>query len=98
MWLGLKITARRFLRISSLACASTVYYSVATVALGVSLSLVAAMLLNQNIMGRAFIVRSTISLLTPVVALAILWRWLLQPIGGARQHIAHMWPLPAQAG
>lgn len=58
----------------------TVYYSVATVALGVSLSLVAALLLNQNIKGRAFY-RALYYLpsLTPVVALAILWRWLLQP-------------------
>lgn len=58
----------------------TAYYSVATVVLGVSLSLVAAILLNQNIKGRAFY-RALYYLpsLTPVVALAILWRWLLQP-------------------
>lgn len=58
----------------------TVYYSVAVVALGVSLSLIAAILLNQNIKGRAFF-RALYYLpsLTPVVALAILWRWLLQP-------------------
>lgn len=58
----------------------TVYYSVALVVLGVSLSLAAAVLLNQNIKGRAFY-RALYYLpsLTPVVALAILWRWLLQP-------------------
>jgi len=58
----------------------TVYYSVALVVLGVSLSLAAAILLNQNIKGRAFY-RALYYLpsLTPVVALAILWRWLLQP-------------------
>jgi multiple sugar transport system permease protein len=58
----------------------TAYYSVALVALGVSLSLFAAILLNQNIKGRAFY-RALYYLpsLTPVVALAILWRWLLQP-------------------
>jgi multiple sugar transport system permease protein len=58
----------------------TVYYSVAVVVLGVSLSLVAAVLLNQEIKGRAFY-RALYYLpsLTPVVALAILWRWLLQP-------------------
>jgi multiple sugar transport system permease protein len=58
----------------------TVYYSVALVVLGLSLSLFAALLLNQNIKGRAFY-RALYYLpsLTPVVALAILWRWLLQP-------------------
>jgi multiple sugar transport system permease protein len=58
----------------------TVYYSVAVVTLGVSLSLFAAILLNQSIKGRAFY-RALYYLpsLTPVVALAILWRWLLQP-------------------
>lgn len=58
----------------------TVYYSVVLVILGVSLSLGAAVLLNQNIRGRAFY-RALYYLpsLTPVVALAILWRWLLQP-------------------
>lgn len=58
----------------------TAYYSIATVALGVSLSLFAAILLNQNMKGRAFY-RALYYLpsLTPVVALAILWRWLLQP-------------------
>jgi len=58
----------------------TAYYSVALVALGISLSLIAAILLNQNIKGRAFY-RALYYLpsLTPVVALAILWRWLLQP-------------------
>jgi multiple sugar transport system permease protein len=58
----------------------TAYYSIAVVALGVSLSLVAAILLNQNIKGRAFY-RALYYLpsLTPIVALAILWRWLLQP-------------------
>lgn len=58
----------------------TAYYSIAVVTLGVSLSLIAAMLLNQNIKGRAFY-RALYYLpsLTPIVALAILWRWLLQP-------------------
>jgi multiple sugar transport system permease protein len=58
----------------------TVYYSVALVVLGLTFSLLAAILLNQNIRGRAFY-RALYYLpsLTPVVALAILWRWLLQP-------------------
>ncbi len=58
----------------------TVYYSIAVVLLGVSLSLAAAVLLNQEMKGRA-VYRALYYLpsLTPVVALAILWRWLLQP-------------------
>lgn len=58
----------------------TIYYSVAVVLFGVTLSLLAAILLNQNIKGRAFF-RAVYYLpsLTPIVALAILWRWLLQP-------------------
>lgn len=58
----------------------TVYYSVAVVAFGVVLSLLAAILLNQEIKFRAFF-RAIYYLpsLTPIVALAILWRWLLQP-------------------
>ena len=58
----------------------TGYYAVATVVLGVGLSLLAAMLLNQEIKGKAFF-RALYYLpsLTPIVAMAILWRWLLQP-------------------
>ena len=58
----------------------TAYYSIALVILGVSLSLAAAVILNQNIRFRA-VYRALYYLpsLTPVVALAILWRWLLQP-------------------
>ena len=58
----------------------TFQYAVALVALGISFSLIAAILLNQEIKGRAFF-RALYYLpsLTPVVALALLWRWLLQP-------------------
>lgn len=58
----------------------TGYYSIALVTLGLSGSLIAAILLNQEIKGRAFY-RALYYLpsLTPVVALALLWRWLLQP-------------------
>jgi multiple sugar transport system permease protein len=58
----------------------TGYYAIATVVLGVALSLFAAMLLNQELRGKAFF-RALYYLpsLTPVVAMAILWRWLLQP-------------------
>jgi len=58
----------------------TAYYSIATVILGTVLSLLAAMLLNQNIRWRS-IFRALYYLpsLTPVVSMAILWMWLLQP-------------------
>ena len=58
----------------------TGYYAVATVVLGVGLSLLAAMLLNQELKGKPFF-RALFYLpsLTPIVAMAILWRWLLQP-------------------
>lgn len=58
----------------------TAYYTIATVILGVILSLLAAMLLNQNLRGRAvFRALYYLPSLTPVVAMAILWTWLLQP-------------------
>ena len=58
----------------------TAYFSIASVVLGVILSLLAAMLLNQEIKGRN-IFRALFYLpsLTPIVALAILWGWLLNP-------------------
>lgn len=58
----------------------TAYYSMAAVGVGVFLSLLAAMLLNQNLKGRN-IYRALYYLpsLTPIVAMAILWRWLLHP-------------------
>lgn len=58
----------------------TVYFAVATVILGVLGSLLAALLLNQNMRGRnIFRALYYLPSLTPVVALAILWQWLLQP-------------------
>lgn len=57
----------------------TAYYALALVFLGVFLSLLAAMLLN-NIKGKG-VLRALFYLpsLTPVVALAVIWGWLLQP-------------------
>jgi multiple sugar transport system permease protein len=58
----------------------TAYFSFASVIIGVLLSLLAAMLLNQNLKGRSvFRALYYLPSLTPVVALAILWQWLLQP-------------------
>lgn len=57
----------------------TAYYALVLVFLGVFLSLLAAMLLN-NIKGKG-VLRALFYLpsLTPVVALAVIWGWLLQP-------------------
>lgn len=81
-WIGLENYRQAFFvdKLMWPSLMRTVYYSVATVAFGVALSLVAAILLNQEIKGRAFF-RALYYLpsLTPIVALAILWRWLLQP-------------------
>jgi multiple sugar transport system permease protein len=58
----------------------TAYFSIAAVLIGVFLSLLAAILLNQQLRGRN-VYRAFYYLpsLTPVVAMAILWQWLLQP-------------------
>lgn len=73
----------------------TVYYSVAVVAFGVVLSLLAAILLNQDIKFRAFF-RAVYYLpsLTPIVALAILWRWLLQPKVGLVNFMLYQVSIP----
>lgn len=66
----------------------TAYYSVVSVVLGVILSLLAAMLLNQNIKGKTvFRALYYLPSLTPVVALAILWQWLLAPKQGLVNHL-----------
>jgi multiple sugar transport system permease protein len=68
----------------------TVYFAVAAVLLGVFGSLLAALLLNQSLRGRN-ILRALYYLpsLTPVVALAILWGWLLQPQVGLVNYLLH---------
>lgn len=58
----------------------TVYYAVGNVSVGVTLSLLAAILLNQKLKGTVFF-RTFFFLpsLTPVVAAALLWQWIYQP-------------------
>ena len=62
----------------------TIRYAVVMVPVGISLSLLAALALNQKLRGTVFF-RTFFFLpsLTPVVASAILWRWLYQPEFGA---------------
>lgn len=58
----------------------TIYFTIATVVLGVVFSLLAAILLNQSLQGRSvFRALYYLPSLTPIVSLAILWKWLLQP-------------------
>lgn len=68
----------------------TAYYSIASVLLGVFLSLLAALLLNQNLRGRS-IFRALFYLpsLTPIVAMALLWVWLLQPQVGLINYLLY---------
>jgi multiple sugar transport system permease protein len=76
----------------------TAYYAVAAVGLGVFLSLLVAILLNQNIKGRS-VLRALYYLpsLTPVVALAILWKWLLNPEQGMVNWLLSLVGIPGPA-
>jgi multiple sugar transport system permease protein len=73
----------------------TFYFAIASVVLGVVFSLLAAMLLNQNIKGKT-IFRALYYLpsLTPVVALTILWQWLLSPQQGLVNYLLGMAGIP----
>ena len=61
----------------------TITYALMLVFFGIILSLLAALLLNQEIRGKT-IFRALFYLpsLTPVVSLAVIWSWLLQPQNG----------------
>ena len=81
-WIGLANYAEAFFtdKLFWPSLGRTGYYAVATVVLGVLFSLLAAMLLNQEIKGKSvFRALYYLPSLTPIVAMAILWRWLLQP-------------------
>jgi len=73
----------------------TFYFAIASVVLGVIFSLLAAMLLNQNIKGRTvFRALYYLPSLTPVVALTILWQWLLSPQQGLINYLLGMAGIP----
>lgn len=68
----------------------TGYFALASVILGVSGSLLAALLLNQNLRGRSvFRALYYLPSLTPVVAMAILWQWLLHPQVGMVNYLLY---------
>jgi multiple sugar transport system permease protein len=81
-WIGLANYVEAFSRDKLFwpSLGRTVYFSVGAVLLGVFLSLMAAILLNQELKGRNFF-RALFYMpsLTPIVAMALLWVWLLQP-------------------
>jgi multiple sugar transport system permease protein len=96
-WIGLENYRQAFFvdKLMWPSLMRTVYYSVAVVVFGVALSLVAAILLNQDIKARPFF-RALYYLpsLTPIVALAILWRWLLQPKVGLVNFLLYQVNIP----
>lgn len=68
----------------------TAYFAAGTVVLGTIGSLVAAMLLNTKLRGTTwFRALYYLPSLTPVVAMAILWGWLLQPQVGLVNYALH---------
>ena len=71
--------------------ARTAYFALGSVVIGVLLSLLAAMLLNQKLKGES-IFRGLFYLpsLTPIVALALLWTWLLQPQLGLVNYMLYL--------
>lgn len=77
---------------------NTIYYTVLYVPLHMATALGLAMLLNAQVRGvpfwRTFFYLPAI---TPVVATAILWRWILNPSGGALNRALTALGLPAPA-
>lgn len=96
-WLGLANYQQAFFedKLFWPSIGRTIYFAIASVALGVVFSLLAAMLLNQNIKGRTvFRALYYLPSLTPVVALTILWGWLLSPQLGLVNHLLGMVGIP----
>jgi multiple sugar transport system permease protein len=96
-WIGLQNFQEAFFRDKLFwpSLTRTAYFAVATVILGVFGSLLAALLLNQNLRGRnIFRALYYLPSLTPVVALAILWTWLLQPQVGLVNYLLHQVGIP----
>lgn len=81
-WIGLENYQHAFGgdRLFWISVQKTLLWAVITIPLGIFGSLLAAMLLNQKLKGVAFY-RTFYFLphLTPIVAAAILWTWILQP-------------------
>jgi len=92
VYVGLKnyVTAFTGDRLFPLAIGRTVYYVVLTVPLGILGSLGLALLLNRGVPGtNLFRTMFFLPSLTPVVASAILWTWILQPQVGLLNYLLH---------
>jgi multiple sugar transport system permease protein len=97
VWIGFENYAEAFFR-DRLFWPSlwrTAYFASGTVFLGTIMSLLAAMLLNTNLRGTTwFRALYYLPSLTPVVAMAILWGWLLQPQVGLVNYALHEVGIP----
>ena len=91
-WYGLGNYSRIFTeRLFWKSVSNTIYYAAIFVPLGLLASLGCALLLNQNVRGRAFF-RAVYFLpsITPTVASVILWAWIFHPAVGLMNHFLGM--------
>src|SRR5947199_5304352 len=76
---------------------NTAYVTLLSVPLGLVLSLLLALALNQNLRGiRLYRVAFFIPSLTPTVANAILWLWIFNPSYGLANGLIGLFGLPSQ--
>ncbi|HEY3412610.1 MAG TPA: sugar ABC transporter permease [Armatimonadota bacterium] len=73
--------------------ANTFYYAACTIVPGMSLSLLLAMILNAKLRGITFYRAAYyLPVVTSLVAVAMIWMWLLQPANGlVNQMLANVW-------
>lgn len=90
IWIGLQNYQEAFFndKLFWPSLGRTAYFSIVSVFLGIFLSLLAAVLLNQNLRGKT-ILRALFYLpsLTPIVSLALLWMWIFQPRLGLANYL-----------
>ena len=72
---------------------NTLYYAALTILPGMALSLMLALILNANLKGITFYRAAYyLPVVTSLVAVAMIWMWMLQPASGlVNQALAHMW-------
>ena len=70
---------------------NTIYYTAITVPVGISLSLLLAIALNQKIKGiRAFRALYFLPVISSTVAVAVVWQWLYNPEFGLINYLLHL--------
>jgi multiple sugar transport system permease protein len=97
-WIGLTNYLRAFMQDEQFwpSLSRTFYYSVLTVPLGIVGSLLLAILLNQGIRGTShFRTMFFLPHLTPVVAMATLWVWMMNPEIGPLNYVLSRFGWPA---